>query len=350
MSDALLPVCLNPYNAETPMSRIGAPITPTDLFYVRSHFPVPTVDARTFTLRVTGLVEKSLSLTLLDLARLPQHHLTVTMECAGNGRKLMDPLPPGVTWNLGAVSTARFGGPKLADVLRLAGLKREAIELLCIGADLGHVEGAGVIAYERSLPTVDALQDDVVLATTMNDEPLTPAHGYPVRMMVPGWYGMASVKWLTELRAIATPFTGFYQATHYVYRPGDWRDAEDRDGTPLSKMKPRALITSLADGTTIPAGQAVHLSGCAWSGFGAIRNVAFSADGGRTWTACRIGNQASEYAQVSFEADWTPPAPGEYLLSVRAQDTGGRQQPVDPVKDALGYGNNSVQRLRVIAT
>lgn len=350
MSDKLIPVALDPLNAETPLSRISDAMTPTPLFYVRNHFPVPFIDQASFRLRVTGLVGRELSLSLPDLARLPQHSLTVTMECAGNGRKLMHPLPPGVTWNLGAVSTGLFGGVRLADVLAMAEISPRAIEVLCIGADMGMVEERGAIKYERSLSVAQATNRDVILATTLNNEPLTPDHGFPLRMIVPGWYGMAAVKWLTELRAIDRPFDGFYQVTHYVYRPGPSLEAEDRDGTPLSKAKPRSLITSVADSARFRVGQTVTLRGTAWSGFGLIRSVEFSDDGCKTWKCACLGSQPSVYAHTAFEVEWTPAGAGRCTLSVRATDAAGRRQPVEPVKDALGYGNNSVQKLNVEVT
>lgn len=333
----------DPLNQEAPLGSLAAPLTPTARFYRRSHFPVPRVDAAAWRLRVAGEVERPLALTLADLRAMPRATLAVTLECAGNGRSLMTPVPDGTPWGLGAVSTAEFTGARLRDVLEAAGPAPAAAEVLFEGADRGPVAPGREESFARSLPLAAALDGDVLLAWEMNGEPLAAEHGFPLRLVVPRWYGMASVKWLVEVRLLAGAFRGYFQAEHYVYlgEPGT------PDGTPVTLSRVRSLLAAPADGDAVPLAP-VELRGAAWSGAAPVARVEVSTDGGATWTDAGLEPAPSPCAAAPWRLSWLPPARGEYLLMARATDAAGNTQPLAPLSNALGYGNNCVQRVRVV--
>ena len=332
----------SPYNAGTPMRALAGPRTPSRSFYVRSHFPVPDLDPETWRLRVEGEVEESLELSLDDLRSLPARSLAVTLECAGNGRRAMDPFPGGTPWVFDAVSTAEFTGTPLYRVLDRAGVSPGATEIVFTGADRGEVEGGREVPFERSLPVAVARDPDVLLAWSMNGEPLPPRHGRPVRLVVPAWYGMASVKWLVRVQASAKPFRGWFQAERYVYRGREGRP----DGTPLARKRVRAAIARPVDGETVSEGP-VDVEGTAWSGGVAIRRVEVSVDGGARWHEARLGEAAGVHAATPWRWTWEPEATGRHVLVARATDAAGEIQPLEPLWNALGYGNNVVQRVEV---
>ena len=236
-------------NCETPPGDLGEDLTPTVRFYRRSHFPIPVLDPAAWRLGVGGMVHRPLSLSLPELIRLPAETLAVTLECAGNGRALQRPPAPGVQWGPGAVGTAEWTGPRLADVLARAGIRPGACEVIFGGADQGQAADGSPrsIRFERSLPVRDALESGALLAYAMNGQPLPVRHGYPLRLVVPGWYAVASVKWLTDIRVVAEPFDGFFQAVHYVY---DWDRGGHGTPEPVREMQVRALITRPCAGGT----------------------------------------------------------------------------------------------------
>lgn len=331
-----------PFNAGTPLAALADPQVPTDLFYVRSHFDVPEIDPAAWRLTVGGAVERPLELSLAELRELPRRELAVTLECAGNGRTRMRPVPGGTPWDLDAVSTGRFAGASLAHVLERSGVAASAVEILFVGADRGEVAPGRSEAFERSLPVADALDPDTILAWEMNGGPLPPDHGFPVRVVVPRWYGVASVKWLTRIDAIETPFEGFYQAEDYIYIG----DPVEPDRAPVTTMRVRAAIARPADNEVVAAGP-IEVAGTAWSGAGPIERVELSGDGGRTWTPVELGAPAGPRAAVPWRGRWTPPGPGRHQILARATDVSGATQPLEPVWNAQGYGNNGVQRVAV---
>jgi len=326
-------VSREPFNAETRLDLQAGPLTPNGRHYVRSHFAQPDPPME---LSVGGAVGKPAAFDLDDLRAMPSRTAAITLECAGNGRAFLQPPVPGEQWRLGAVSTAEWTGVTLRSLLEPRELSPATAEILFRGADHGTPAGTDRrIAYERSLPLDRALADDVLVAYAMNDAPIPPEHGAPLRLVVPTWYGMASVKWLTEIRALEAPFGGFYQRERYVV--GD---------RPLRTMRPRAVI--VAPLATVTAGASTVVRGYAWSGHGPVARVELSLDGGRSWSDARLGPAISPAAWREWSSDWTPPR-GTHELIARAMDAAGEAQPESQRRDPLGYENNAAQPARVVA-
>jgi DMSO/TMAO reductase YedYZ molybdopterin-dependent catalytic subunit len=332
----------DPYNAETPMHELSRLITPTELFYVRSHFDVPDLNPSAHRLQVEGAVRVPLQLGLEEIRALPPRSVTATLECAGNGRVGLDPSVPGVPWAYGATGTAQFTGASLLHLLELAGIQDAAVEALFIGADRGEVEPGRTVAFERSLPMPLARHPDTLLVWEMNGAPLTPRHGSPLRLVVPRWYAVASVKWLSRIRILTQPFQGHYQTEKYLYE----QEAGTPDPTPVSTMRVRAVIARPVEGETLPR-EKTEIKGMAWAGDAPIRKVDVSVDGGRSWSAADLGSTPSEYAWTPWSLIWFPARPGDYLLMTRATDAAGRAQPLTQSWNAQGYGNNLVHQVRV---
>src|SRR5215831_17437962 len=219
-----------------PLEALDWPVTPLGLHYLLIHYDIPRVDASTWSLEIDGLVDRPLTLSLDDVRARPSETVAVTMECAGNGRARLHPRPVSQPWLVEAVGTAEWTGVPLRDVLTAAGTDPGAVDVVFTGADHG-VERGVEQDYQRSLPLAEALSGEVLLAYEMNGQPLPPQHGYPVRLVVPGWYGMAHVKWLVDVEVSDTPFTGFQQVVAYVFRqePGE-------PGPLVDRIAPRALL------------------------------------------------------------------------------------------------------------
>ena len=330
--DERVVITREPFNAETRLERHDGPLTPSGLHYVRSHFPFPVPPS---SIAIGGTVERARSISVAELRALESRTLAVTLECAGNGRAFLEPPAPGEQWGLGAVSTARWTGVSLRSLLEPAGLSSSVVEILFRGADTGTPPGGERrIPFERSLPIERALGDDVLVAYAMNGTDLPAEHGAPARLVVPSWYGMASVKWLAEIVALDRPFRGFYQAERYV--------AGDR---PLQAMRPRAVIAGpLRD---VPAGT-VTIRGYAWSGRGAVTRVEVSSDGGASWRDAALGPSVSPAAWREWRAVWSA-ASGVHHLLARATDASGEAQPLAQRRDPLGYENNAAQPIRIYA-
>jgi DMSO/TMAO reductase YedYZ molybdopterin-dependent catalytic subunit len=331
-------------NCETPPVLLGGDITPTAQFYRRSHFPAPVLDEATWRLDIGGLVDQSLSLSLHDLTQLPAETTVITLECAGNGRTRFRPPTPGVQWGFGAAGTAEWTGVRLADVLSRAGISGGACEVVFGGADRGRVDDVPhPIRFERSLPVRDALESGALLAYAMNGQPLPVRHGYPVRLVVPGWYAVASVKWLTDIRVIAEPFCGFFQDTHYVY---EWNRGGIGIREPVRLQEVRAVITRPGDGQALPCGGAVAVRGVAWSGAAPIDRVEVSvADG--PWQKARLVGVPAAHGWQQWEFLASGIRPGPTRIRARASDLAGRVQPDEPEWNQRGYGANFIHEVVV---
>ncbi len=325
-------------NAATPLAVMASATTPAELFYARSHSASPAIDNGGWRLQVLG--HREVQLSLAELQAMETTSATITMECAGNGRSGMDPQPGGTPWDLGAVSTAQFTGVHLRAVLEAAGIDEGVAEILFTGADSGEVAPGRTETYRRSLPLETALDPGVLLAWTMGGEPLTAEHGAPLRLVVPGWYGMASVKWLTTIEAISQPFSGYYQDDRYVY------DGEEglADGTTVTTTRVRSLIATPAEGDVV--GGQVEISGGAWSGDGNISSVEVSTDGGSSWSLAALDIAPTPMAATLWKLEWAPTA-GTHHLVARATDAAGNVQPLQAVWNEHGYGNNAVHRVTV---
>ena len=335
----LVMVKAEPFNAETPLAGLREPVTPTPLHYVRSNFALPAHDG---TLRVEGAVERPLRLSLDELRALGSEELTVTLECAGNGRTGLMPLPTGEPWATGAVATARWAGVPLHRVLEGATPRADGVEVYFEGADHGPYRGGPVIHFARSLPLARAADPaaQVLVAWGMNGEPLNPDHGAPLRLLVPGWYGMASVKWLSRIEVLTAPYAGQFQTKSYVF---EW---PDREWEPVREMRPRALFTDPAPDTVLPRGT-VAVRGKAWSGAGPIVKVEISIDGAGEWRPAELAPPAGARLWQEWSFDWAIADAGRHVLRARATDATGAVQPDRPEWNRLGYGNNAVQVLLV---
>jgi DMSO/TMAO reductase YedYZ molybdopterin-dependent catalytic subunit len=324
-------VTREPLNAETRLELQDGPITPTKRHYVRSHFPFPGLPPA---ISIGGALRRPRSITVGELRAMPSRTAAVTLECAGNGRSFVQPPAPGEQWGLGAVSTAEWTGVPLRALLEPSGLSAAVVEILFRGADAGTPPGTSTrVAFERSLPVGRALADDVLIAYAMNGADIPREHGAPVRLVVPTWYGMASVKWLAEIVALEQPFRGFYQADRYVI--GD---------APLRAMKPRAVI--VAPLRAVGAGAPCVIRGYAWSGQAAVRRVELSTDRGATWHDAELGPLVAPAAWREFRVEWIPPA-GSHELVARATDDTGDRQGLENVRNPLGYANNAAQPVPV---
>ena len=364
-----------PRNLEYPLPSLDGPVTPTNQFYVRSHFPVPEADAETWTLTVDGPDFAQRSFTLADLEALGTEEKTVTMECAGNGRIFLVPQPSGLLWETGGVGTAVWRGTPLQKVLARCFVKEalprvggvDALDRFNImrfggpdpwegktpkfvpgirmpfsdaerhvqlrGADNGKLSKyPAPLHYSRGLPMTKAL-DDVLLATHMNGEPLPPHHGYPLRAIVPGWYGAASVKWLDKITVTNEPDRGFFSTFDYATFE---RTPAGEQLVPLTGMVVKSSLARPARGERVKAGEPVVVRGAAWAGERAVAKVEFSADGGASWADAELIDDPRPLVWSRWWFDWTPPKPGSYTLMSRATDTAGDTQPSehDPLRRA----------------
>jgi len=331
-----------PLNAETPLAALEESLTPESQFFVRSHFRRPDLAPRKHFLEVVGAVEQPLRLNMADLEAMGTRTLAVTVECAGNGRTGLQPLPAGEPWVLGGVSTARWTGVPLRAVLESARLRPRVVEVLAIGADRGRPpDVAEEISFARSLPLAKARDPDTLLALQMNGRPILPEHGAPIRLIVPGWYGMASVKWLERIEVLAEPFRGYYQLGRYVY--------DHEDGNPptsIRTIRVRSVIVSPQDGDAVRQGQVV-VRGKAWSGEGVVVRVQIGVDGAEPSQDATLSPPISPHAWRAWEFGWDATNPGRHVLRSYATDAKGNRQP-DVVRwNRYGYGNNAAQAIAI---
>jgi len=334
-----------PLNCETSLpALIGGVVTPAAHFYVRNHFTTPVLDPALYGLTVTGLVERPLRLGLRDLRNMPSESLVVTLECAGNGRTRFDPPVAGEQWDFGAASTAEWTGVPLVEVLDRAGLTAGAHDVVFRGADAGLVDGAtGPVRFERALSVDDAVGSDALIAYAMNGEELPLQHGRPVRLIVPGWYSVASVKWLTEIEVIGHRFEAFFQTQRYVY---EW----ERDGAvarePVRLQRVRALIAEPTEGASVSAGGLV-IRGVAWSGAALIERVDVSIGEG-PWQPARLIGERRRHSWQWWELFAQYDVRGPSIVRARATDLAGHTQPDQPEWNRLGYGGNAIQTISIV--
>lgn len=337
-----------PYNAQTPPAALAEPVTPAGALFVRDHFGIPRTPPRAWRLRLEGAVAAPFSLGLDELLGLPRRELDVVVECAGNGRSLMTPRPPGLPWSQRAVGCAHFAGVPFRDVAERARIDPAAVEIVFAGADSGSMHGR-TVAFERSLPLDAALHPDTLLATHMNGAALTPEHGAPVRLVVPGRYAVADVKWLVEARAVTQPFTGVFQTEEYVYVAS--RGTPDG---PVTTLRVKSLITDPEPDTALRRGREIVVRGRAWAGAGeAVRRVVVRAESledpdAAQWQEAELDAPTGPYSWTGWSSHWTPARPGPYRLLARATDAHGDSQPLRAPWNAQGYGCNQVASVEVV--
>jgi DMSO/TMAO reductase YedYZ molybdopterin-dependent catalytic subunit len=331
-----------PPNREFPFSSLDRFLVPNERFYVRNHFATPKIDPASYRLRVEGAVEKSLELSLDEIRKLPSQTRPLTIECAGNGRVYLTPKARGANWQQGAVGNAEWTGVPLAAVLEQAGVKTTAqqAEVVLEGADSGTLndepKSPGPIHFARSLPIAKARQaEGVLLAYKMNGADLPPDHGAPLRAVVAGWYGMASVKWLTRIVVVERPFRGYWQTFDYSYFIRE-------NGLPvqraIAQMQVKASIARPAEGEVVPVRNTHRIFGAAWTGEADISKVEVSTDGGKSWHEASLLEKPVRYAWRLWEYLWkTPEKPGRHTLMARATDSRGNTQPMQRDPDRRTY-------------
>ena len=345
---ALVMINPAPYNAEAPPAALVGEVTPTELHYVRSNFAVPDHDG---TLEIGGAVGAPTTLTLDDLRAMPAHDHTVTLECAGNGRLEMRPLPTGEPWGDFAVSTARWRGALLHEVLAKVQPAADGVELLARGADHGPYHLQAILpetdqdnlTFTRSLPLEQATDPSsrILIAYEMNGQPLGRDHGAPFRLIVPHWYAVASVKWLDRLDVLTEPYTGEFQTGHYIY---EW---PDQPHEPVTLMRVRARITDPEPGSVLDQ-DSCTVHGKAWSGTGPITGVDISLTGEGDWQPAQLDPAApGDFGWQSWSFQWDGIGVGRHTLRARATDAAGNVQPDVPPWNRLGYGNNAIEVIYV---
>lgn len=318
-------VTVFPENSETPLQSVHGWVTPNRLFFVRNHFPQPAIDRSSWRLRVEGCVRRPMEWTWEELAELPERSVFATVECAGNGRSFLQKREQGVQWGAGAIGHAEWTGVPLSLVLERSGLEPGVTEIVFEGADEGvEPDHPEMMHFARSLPLTKALDPNTLLAYRMNGEVLAPSHGFPLRLFVPGWYGVASVKWLARIEAVNQPFRGYFQTVKYTYRQ---QQGDRVEMVPVGPMRPKSEIIRPTADTVLPIGTH-RLFGIAWAGEEAVDRVEVSTDGA-SWNEARLIGPCNPHAWVLWEYLWEVAAPGDYQLLARAVSASGLVQPTE---------------------
>lgn len=333
-------------NHGMPLEALRHDLTPAGLHYLLVHYDIPLVEVDSWRLRLEGAVDRPLSLSLEELRARPAVTRPVTMECAGNGRARLSPRPISQPWLLEAVGTGEWTGTPLAPLLEEAGLLEGSLEVVFTGLDRGY-EGGVEQRYARSLSVADALGEEALLVYELGGLPLPIQHGFPLRLVVPGWYGMTNVKWLERVKVVTEPFEGYQQAVSYRIRR-----SEDEPGAPVTRMLPRSLMVPPGVPDFKTRERFVGLGGCelegrAWSGWSSVERVELSSDGGSTWQAAELEEAPAPGAWQRWTCRWRPSGPGRFELISRARDGAGNEQPLDAPWNVGGYANNEVQRVVV---
>ena len=328
-----------PDNLEYAFDTLDGLLTPNENFYVRNHFPSPQLNSETWRLRIEGAVANPLELTYADLRSLPATRHIAVLECAGNSRVFLTPKVEGVQWGPGAVGCAEWTGVSLAAVLERAKIQANAVSVLLEGADEGIADKTSrpkdKIHYARSLPLAQAVRPDVLLAYEMNGKPLPEAHGAPVRAIVPGWYAMASVKWLTRIYVLDRASHAYFETVDYAYwtEPGGLPP----ERVPITEIAIKSAIARPALQERVRLGTPYRIRGAAWSADAAIGKVEVSTDDGKTWSEASLAVGSKDHAWQLWEFEWTPRAAGVHVLRSRATDAAGRTQPAEHDRNTEGY-------------
>jgi sulfite oxidase len=339
---------VRPEDLEMPLEFFDQDITPIEHFFVRTHTYAPMVSLSEWRLDVNGLVRAPLKLTMADLRQLPRAEVVSVLECAGNGRALYRPTIPGLQWEYGAAGNGRWTGVRLADVLKKAGIREGALEVLFEGAD----SPPGTMPdFQRTIPLKKALDPNTLLAFEMNGQTLPVQHGFPLRLIVPGWAGDAWMKWVTRITLLDREFDGFFMKIAYRHpgkpvRPGEAVPPEQM--FPVTSLQVKSVIAAPAHGAAVKSGQTVRITGAAWAGdTGPVEAVDVSVDGGRSWRPAQLRGPRTEFGWRTFSFPWTPDREQFYTIMARARTTRGDTQPFDQEWNPSGYGWNVVHRVGV---
>ena len=343
----LLKLSYRPPNYETPIEYFRTAITPTDAFFVRYHHSlIPEVDVRTWKVAVGGEgANGEAAFTLDDLKRLPTAELVAVNLCSGNRRGLFQPHVPGVEWGYGAMGCARWKGARLKDLLDKVGLKKEAIEIVFDGADSGVTDKTP--DFIKSIPTWKAIEETTLIAYEMNGAPLPHLHGFPARLILPGWTGTYWMKHVTSIKAVTKPEAGFWMKAAYRIPLGRFplvarfTSQETAVNTPITEIVVNSLITNPVDGANVRMGP-ISVGGIAWDGGYGINTVEVSSDGGRTWTAATLGEDLGRFAFRTFSYTLSPKARGKQTVMARATNKIGQTQTSELIHNPAGYHHNVV--------
>ena len=343
----LLKLSYRPPNYETPIEYFRTAITPTDAFFVRYHHSlIPEVDVRTWKVAVGGEgANGEAAFTLDDLKRLPTAELVAVNLCSGNRRGLFQPHVPGVEWGYGAMGCARWKGARLKDLLDKVGLKKEAIEIVFDGADSGVTDKTP--DFIKSIPTWKAIEETTLIAYEMNGAPLPHLHGFPARLILPGWTGTYWMKHVTSIKAVTKPEAGFWMKAAYRIPLGRFplvarfTSQETAVNTPITEIVVNSLITNPIDDANVRMGP-ISVGGIAWDGGYGINTVEVSSDGGRTWTAATLGEDLGRFAFRTFSYTLSPKARGKQTVMARATNKIGQTQTSELIHNPAGYHHNVV--------
>jgi DMSO/TMAO reductase YedYZ molybdopterin-dependent catalytic subunit len=336
-----------PEDLETPLPYFNEWLTPNDVFFVRQHLPRPVIQEADFQLSVKGRVSREIQLSLADLRKLPQYAVPAVLECTGNGRGFFQPQVPGIQWKRGAVGNAEWSGPRLSQVLKLAGADAQAAYVTSNGADTGVAKTPDFI---RSLGMRKALDDSTLLALRMNSEVLSPLHGFPLRLIVPGWDGTSWVKWVNSLSVDNEPNHGFFMNPAYRFpkhavAPGT--PANPADLEVIEAMPVKSYIIAPEDGAKIPFAN-ITVRGMAWAGEERVTKVEISTDAGVSWREAQLSPKALPFTWRLWTLDWKPSKPGYHTVLSRATDSAGRVQPMVATWNPSGYLFNAIDRIGLI--
>jgi DMSO/TMAO reductase YedYZ molybdopterin-dependent catalytic subunit len=336
-----------PEDLETPLPYFNEWLTPNDVFFVRQHLPRPMIQEADFRLSVRGRVSREIQLSVTDLRKLPQYTVAAVLECTGNGRGFFRPRVPGIQWERGAVGNAEWSGPRLSDVLKLAGADVQAAYVTSNGADIGVAKTPDFI---RSLGMRKALDQSTLLALRMNGEVLSPLHGFPLRLIVPGWDGTSWVKWVNSLSVDNEPDHGFFMNPAYRFpkhavAPGT--PANPADLEVIEAMPVKSYITGPEDGAKVPLAPTT-LRGMAWAGEERVTKVEISTDAGVSWREAQLSPKDLPFTWRLWTLDWKPSKPGYHTLLSRATDSTGRVQPMVATWNPSGYLFNAIDRIGLV--
>jgi len=335
---------LQPENQESPIHFLSSWLTPDKYFYRRNHFSYPVLTSKHLWLQISGNISQPRFFHLYEMISLPVKSLILPLECAGNKRAHFHPKVYGEQWEDGAISQGKWTGVPLFYLLEQTGFSKNTKEIVFEGADFGRKPNKdNMIPYRRSLPLEKALHPDTIIAYQYNNKSLDYKHGYPFRLIVPNWYGMASVKWLNKIEIIDHSFEGPFQTEDYVYYP---HKNNDQESYPVTTLHVNSIIQQPLPFTVLNTG--IHkIKGIAWTGKGVVTEIEVSLNNGDTWKQAVLERSNDPYAWTKWFLLWHAEKKGEYSIYVRAKDSHGRVQPLQPFWNRMGYGYNAVSKVNV---